>query len=563
MLIFMMNITKHSKHYFITLVSVILLIINVYAVKAFTVFGSPLLFLTALIAEIILFIILIFSLFRLLSTPETIFGSLLRSILYGLATNTYIKKLLQSKSATICWVKKRFEYNNPYGLTLTVTTLISLFFLFNFLNILLNVVTNGSLTHIDLRILNVIPSLRTPLQTSFFRYITILANSETIILMILIVAVILWRKQQKLLAGFVILVTLIQEAITFVFKHIAHRLRPELALRLIKENSYSFPSGHAVRATVLFGLVSYFIYKSYTGTKARVATVTSYILIVFLIAISRVYLGVHYPSDVWGGILLGSTLLIAFVGVLEICSYYAVVQKKKIVISNRSIIIIPLILVVFSGIATPFLIRIKPVLATPSFITIQSLDPMTIQKLPVYSETLTGGRMEPINFIYVGYEDQIRKIFDAHNWYTADHSTVANTLKALAVGFQGRLYLTAPVTPSYLNFKPENIAFEQSTETHSLKQRHHTRIWRTDYALPDGRPVWVATASFDEGIEFAGTAKLPTHRINPNIDAERTYITNSLEVQSNLLDVVPPQIGKNASGDGFFTDGKAEFINLK
>jgi len=170
--------------------------------------------------------------------------------------------------------------------------------------------------------------------------------------------------------------------------------------------------------------------------------------------------------------------------------------------------------------------------------------------------------MEPINFIYVGYEDQIVSTFETHGWYKADASTLSNTLKAFAVGFQGRQYITAPVTPSYLNFKPENLAFEQSTQTHSLRQRHHTRLWRTEYALADGRPIWVATASFDEGIEFAGAAKLPTHHIDPNIDAERAYITKSLGLETNLVTVVQPQLGKNASGDGFFTDGKAALINL-
>ena len=170
--------------------------------------------------------------------------------------------------------------------------------------------------------------------------------------------------------------------------------------------------------------------------------------------------------------------------------------------------------------------------------------------------------MEPINFIYVGSEEQILKAFHSHGWYRADPSTLSNTLKALAVGFQSRQYLTAPVTPSYLNFKPENLAFEQSTAMHSLKQRHHTRLWKTDYVVPGGAPIWVATASFDEGVEFVGPARLPTHHIDPNIDSERSYIINSLGLKKNLLNVVPPQLGKNAGGDGFFTDGKAELVRL-
>ena len=96
-----------------------------------------------------------------------------------------------------------------------------------------------------------------------------------------------------------------------------------------------------------------------------------------------------------------------------------------------------------------------------------------------------------------------------------------------------------------------------------LSQRHHTRLWRTDFRLSDNTEIWVATASFDEGIEFAGPAKLPTHRIDPNIDAERNYILSSLGLKNeDYLQVVKAQAGKNANGDTFFTDGKAVVVKL-
>ena len=256
-------------------------------------------------------------------------------------------------------------------------------------------------------------------------------------------------------------------------------------------------------------------------------------------------------------------MLAAAIGAIEIRNRSGQGGGKRLGRSNKTVPIISGIFALFTIIASPFLVPIQQVMATPSQITLPKIDERSIQQVPLYSETLTGSRMEPINFIYVGYEDQLVNLFASHGWYRADKSTVSNTLKALAVGFQGRQYLSAPVTPSYLDYKPENIAFQKSTATHSLRQRHHTRLWRTDYALPDGRPIWVATASFDEGIEFAGPAKLPTHHIDPNIDRERIFIVNSLGLHSNLIKVVEPQLGKNASGDGFFTDGKAELVFLK
>ena len=377
------------------------------------------------------------------------------------------------------------------------------------------------------------------------------------------VATILWRKHHRLLAGLGIVVAAGEETITSVIKSLVHRMRPGLTLRLVREDSYSFPSGHVVRATVIFGLLAYLFYKSYTSARARIITIGLYILTVFLVAVSRIYLGVHYPTDVWGSILLGGAILAVVIGAVEITSRYEKVSDTKLELSNKTVMIISGLLAVFALIASPFLVPIRQVMITPANITLQMIDENTIQRLPLYSETLTGSRMEPINFIYVGYENQLVSTFVNHGWYRADKSTVSNTLRALAVGFQGNQYRTAPVTPSYLNYKPENIAFQQSTATHSLKQRHHTRLWRTDYVLPDERPIWVATASFDEGVEFAGAAKLPTHHIDPNIDRERSFIIKSLGLQGDLVTVVQPQLGKNASGDSFFTDGKAELVFLK
>ncbi len=559
----MKTISKPTKYYVLSITTLILLLLNLYAVKALIIFGSPILFALALLVEVILIGILIYSLLRSLTTPENIVKSLTLSIWGGLATNNYIKKLSESNSRLLIWSRRRVKRDSPYGLALTATLLIAAFFLVNFLSVLIAVSSKGSLTHIDTRVLNLIPSIRTPLQTTFFQVATTLANTETAMLLIITMTVILWCKHQRLLAGMVVVVAAGEESVTYIVKHLVQRMRPDQILGLIREDSFSFPSGHAMRATVLFGLLAYFLYKSHSSTRVRLVTIGLYVLTAFFVAVSRIYFGVHYPTDVWGSILLGGSMLTLVIGTLEIGSRYVLFSNKKLELSNKSISAVPVVLVVFALIASPFLVHIQPVTTTPAYKTLLISDESTVQKLPLYSETLTGSRMEPISFIYVGYKNEIVSTFLSHGWYEADPSTVGNTLKALAVGFQGRQYLTAPVTPSYLNFKPENIAFEQSTETHSLRQRHHTRIWLTDYAVPDGRPIWVATASFDEGVEFAGAAKLPTHHIDPNIDAERVYITKSLGLRSNLISVVQPQLGKNASGDSFFTDGKAELVNLK
>lgn len=90
-------------------------------------------------------------------------------------------------------------------------------------------------------------------------------------------------------------------ASVYVIKHIFFRARPEVSA-LVTETSSSFPSGHATMAAALYGFLIYAICKS--GKCKKIPAILLAVLIL-LIGISRIYLGVHYPSDVLAGYILG------------------------------------------------------------------------------------------------------------------------------------------------------------------------------------------------------------------------------------------------------------------
>jgi membrane-associated phospholipid phosphatase len=551
----------HSTVAFLAFLS---LISNVYLVKRVGDFASPLLFALGLVIESLLVVIFVYSFLRALKQPLRILGSVLASAWAGILTNTYVRNVRESRTATKKWLTARLDHKNPAGLMLTIGIALSLQFFANFYGILSDLENHGPLTRIDTRVNNLMPSIRTPLQTSFFRFVTFTANFQIILLLVLLVGAILWRKRQSMLAAAFLVAVFAEESAAFALKHLIGRIRPLPSFRNYTADGFSFPSGHVLRATVLFGFISYLLYRSFKSSLLRLGIILGYIISVSLVALSRVYLGIHYPSDVLASVLMGSALLSLIITGLEIAIRYQLWGQSLKNITNRFFAFVPIVVVLASIVASPVFIHLTPIVTTPTFITVDSLNQITVKKLPRYSETLTARTMEPINFIYLGSEQQIVRLFLSHGWYEADPSTLANTLKALAVGFQGHQYLTAPVTPSYLAAKPENLAFQHPTQSNELRQRHHTRIWRTDFNLSDGRQIWVATASFDAGIEFVGAAKLPTHHIDPNIDTERAYIASSLGLKNlTYLRIVSPQAGKNASGDIFFTDGKALVINLK
>ncbi|GAC1391556.1 MAG: hypothetical protein NVSMB46_04530 [Candidatus Saccharimonadales bacterium] len=549
-------------HSIVGVITALLLLLNVYIVRSVDTFGSPLFFTLAILIEIILAVIFLYSVLLLFKKPLLITLSVIQSAWGGIQSDKNIKKFRNTHRRLLSWLQKRLDYNHPRGLFLTSGVIIASVFAFWFLSILQQVILKKPITQIDIRILNLIPTIRTSFQSKVFRIITFFVNTESILVITVLGWFLFWKRKQKFAATVIVAAVAAEEFISFIIKESVGRVRPEASLRLIHENSYSFPSGHALRVTFIGGIIAYILYRSYTSYLARIITIVGYIITIFLICISRIYLGVHYPSDVIASVFLGGFLLTIFITIVEIIARYNLWQQHRYMFHNRSVIFIPLVLVIVSLIFSPIFIKFRMPILLNSTKVLPEITEQSVKQLPLYSETLTGKHMEPINSIYIGTQQQISQLFTDHGWYRADPSTIANTLKAVSIGYQGRQYITAPVTPSYLNAHPEDMAFEQPTKTNTLRERHHTRLWKTQFITSNGYAIWEATASFDEGVEFAGPALLPTHHINPNVDAERTYITQSLGVSAQLVQVVDPQAGKNASGDLFFTDGKASIVNL-
>ena len=88
-----------------------------------------------------------------------------------------------------------------------------------------------------------------------------------------------------------------------VFKFLVHRPRPE-GFRLIAESGYSFPSGHSMVAMAFYGLLAWMVYRYERDHLVRRVCVTGFGIVVVLVGISRIYLGVHYASDVIAGFCL-------------------------------------------------------------------------------------------------------------------------------------------------------------------------------------------------------------------------------------------------------------------
>lgn len=100
-----------------------------------------------------------------------------------------------------------------------------------------------------------------------------------------------------------------------IFKMIVQRPRP--TDMLITENGYSFPSGHAMTSTAFYGLIIYLVYKNIKTKKIRNILIALISILILLISFSRIYLGVHYTSDVIAGTIFSIAYLICIISLYK------------------------------------------------------------------------------------------------------------------------------------------------------------------------------------------------------------------------------------------------------
>lgn len=149
--------------------------------------------------------------------------------------------------------------------------------------------------------------LRNPLLTQVMNLATLIGDlpSDTLITIFIFLALLKKHKTEALTFSILMITSGILDYLLKIFFHLP---RPEISPMEV-ETSYTYPSGHAMGNFVLYSLITYFVFKYSNSRKLRTVTAVLSSLMILLIGFSRIYLGVHYPSDVLGGYLAGLFLL--------------------------------------------------------------------------------------------------------------------------------------------------------------------------------------------------------------------------------------------------------------
>ena len=209
----------------------------------------------------------------------------------------------------------------------------------------------------------------------------------------------------------------------------------------------------------------------------------------------------------------------------------------------------------------------------PRFIRHSTLIDLTddvVKQLPSFSQSMTGGIMDPINLIFIGKERDIKRAFKRSGWHGAHPANPILLIFGALTGATKRTYRQGPFSPHFVNIGLQDMGFQKLARKQNFSERHHIRIWKSGIVLPGEKRLWIAAASFDTKLKVQFAPPFIHHEIDPNLDAERDMIVRTLSdvgafrlksVSMNKPVYASEQI-ENASGGKYFTDGRAVVVEL-
>ena len=160
---------------------------------------------------------------------------------------------------------------------------------------------------------NVVANNRNGFWTGFFKIFTHLGVFYVVAGLVLVGAILLWFvAKNKRMSLFMLACFAFTCIANFILKRVIRRIRPE-HLMLIEESGFSFPSGHSMMSFVLFAMLIYFVYKTIKNKVFKISLISLCAVLTIMVGFSRIYLGVHYLTDILAGWLITLAVVLTFI----------------------------------------------------------------------------------------------------------------------------------------------------------------------------------------------------------------------------------------------------------
>ncbi len=489
--------------------------------------------------------------------------SVLRSVGTAIRDNAEVRSLVARHPKLFRFLAARVSPQTFRGLPATLLGLTFLYFLGLYAELAMEVVGRGPIVEADTRLSNLLYAFRDDSLIRFFSIVTGLGQWRAIVIMALTATTLMWVWDRRAYIPALWLVLAGNQITVTVLKLVFARARSDFAV--YAESSYSFPSGHSA------AIAAFCIFATYGLVRERIGRDFFWLLLcaslVFLVGLSRLYLDEHFLSDVLNGYVVG--VLWAITGIFA-AEHWGRASHHKIGTPPKRTRLLWISAGIMAVSATALWLVVVDYAQTPRLVAPRAEIPLTTSVeqalkdgvLPARTESIIGSLQEPISIILYASDDaSLLDIMTAAGWQVSDPPTFRTLSRAAVAAWLDRPYGKAPITPIFWNGWPQDFGFEQSVPAEGLDQRHHARFWRVPTEIVGGLQVYVGTASFDTGIKWG-----LTHRIAPEVDAERDLLTADLlsterVQQDGWADLVAPLLGQNVVGDPFFTDGRAAVLS--
>ncbi|MBT2691021.1 phosphatase PAP2 family protein [Bacillus sp. ISL-47] len=180
-------------------------------------------------------------------------------------------------------------------------------FLFLFIEIV-DELREKELVRFDEQVINYVQAFISPRLTELMQVITFLGSVKWLAFAVIIGAVLLFIFKKRSLALFMVISSGVGALFNILLKWIFKRERPDIK-PLIEEQGFSFPSGHSMGSFIFYGSLAYMIVHLAKRRRWKAAWVLLLSFFIIAIGLSRIYLGVHFPSDVIAGFAAGGVWL--------------------------------------------------------------------------------------------------------------------------------------------------------------------------------------------------------------------------------------------------------------
>ena len=195
------------------------------------------------------------------------------------------------------------------------------------------------------------------------------------------------------------------------------------------------------------------------------------------------------------------------------------------------------------------------------------VDNALFAKIPRRIGDKDGNPGDMVNFLILGSETGMQRVFTTAGWVKVDADVKNTVLHGIIGSLSKEAYLTMPMSQLYLFGRAQDYGWAHAEPISVVASRNHLRVWKAPFTV-NGETVWVGAATHDIGFERDQRNNGVTHKIDPNIDAERDYVEKTLSSTGIVGQIMhflpdnPMKEAKTATGGSFHSNGEVLILKL-